>query len=171
MLAWGTGGTFVIGVNGMKQIASAGTPVATGPLTFVFRECTGGRCSLVSIDRTSGRRQTIGPAPERDAEAPIGLVSPDGQRVALVEGVAGSTELHLIDLRTGDDEAVGSVEGWSSLTPTAAWSADGRWLVYVDPDNGLVARQPALARTVTVDATIHPRVVQLRRTPAATTAP
>jgi hypothetical protein len=171
MLAWGSGGTFVIGTGGMKQIDSAGTVVATGPLTFIFRECTGSKCSLVSIDRTSGRRQTIGPAPERDAEAPIGMVSPDGRRVALVEGAADSTELHLLDLATGDDEVVGSVEGWTSLTPTAAWSPDGRWLVYVDPDHGLVAREPSLARTVTIDATIHPRVVLVRRTPVTTTAP
>ena len=58
-------------------------------------------------------------------------LSPDGRNVAFhIVGApgAGSYEIHVVDLATGDRTLIASDPAWLYFAPT--WSPDGRWLLY-----------------------------------------
>ena len=58
------------------------------------------------------------------------LYSPDGTRLAFVSDRAGSDDLYVLDLTSGAVTRVPFGDGGESLD---AWSPDGTWLYFRDP--------------------------------------
>jgi len=124
--------------------------LAIGPTAAVVRHCVT-NCPMLVIDRTSGRVHDLGVQLDGLSEDAYGLISPDGRFAAFDRLTAKGHELHVFDLVDGRDQLVGPIERWSTLVAAAAWSPDGRWLVYVNRERGLTADDPVGARQVLID--------------------
>ena len=100
----------------------------------------------VLLDRGTGVRRRIGPAPVNDNES--GVLSRDGRYAALRRWTrSGSSELRILDLRTGDVLArIADSQGFGDST-SLLWLPgerligilDGRLFLY-DPSDGKITK-------------------------------
>ncbi len=131
----------LVGLDG----AEAG-PSITLPREVLVVECDDqARCGSVVIDRATGTRRSLSGRPA-DTSPPPGLIAPDGSRAAVYRSsdADGSSPpaMHLIDLASGTDRAVGvSLDPTSGAEQSMVWSPDSRWLF-----------TPTSGRLVAVDA-------------------
>ncbi len=145
VVARGVGGDYVARPDGLHRITT-GSVVAIGPTRWLVVECDDqARCGSVVIDRATGTRRSLSGRPA-DTSPPPGLIAPDGSRAAVYRSsdADGSSPpaMHLIDLASGTDRAVGvSLDPTSGAEQSMVWSPDSRWLF-----------TPTSGRLVAVDA-------------------
>jgi hypothetical protein len=137
------GGVAVAPVSGWLAVVRARIPVAA-------QQNTVGVTSAVEILTPDGQLQ-LADLPWQDAIGNVALSwSPNGLRLAYhAQGAGGGgSELRVVDL-TGGPRATFRVRAADPcLGLLAAWSADERWLAYVDAaPTGLLLADPATGRT------------------------
>jgi hypothetical protein len=143
-----SGGTYVHDEAGPRRITT-GRVLALGRRHVVTTECDDQLvCADVIIDRDTGSRTEIDLAgPDGRSWLRTGVVnpnvetvSPDGTGVvALRPDDIDKLEIALVDLRTGGSTALGEFQG---SDPSAGWSADGRFLLYLDGDKLFYVDRP-----------------------------
>lgn len=101
-------------------------------------------CGMVVIDRATDARRAVPAAPDGDAVlAATGFVgpsagtgvSPDGRWVTGVKYDSFGLEFGLLDLDTGEFVVLPGVQ----FMPSATWSPDGRFLIYLNSGQRLLA--------------------------------
>lgn len=141
LLVPGVGGTYRVRPEGVRRV-TRGAVLAVGSDMFLAVECTThARCHVVVIDRSTGKRHTIGTGRQlhqlvQTAGKALGYgrVSPDG-RTAAVISVLGRPRLLLVDLRSGR---------------TTSFRLPLPRSLRMSPDSELVAWSPDSARVYTV---------------------
>jgi hypothetical protein len=138
--------------------------VATGPTRFLTEQCDPAlACHLVVIDRATGSGRPLGPYPLLGVGAGLrvetspGQISPDGATAAVTEYATASPVLHLIDLRSGRDRAVGGrVADLYGNPDVMVWTPDSRTLFFVDPLGTLRLVDAATGQVHTIGAPLPP---------------
>jgi len=99
---------------------------------LVYRRTTGGAPAMATLQwvEPTGRKESLAAKP--GAYRSVSL-SPDGKRVALTTGEAGSTDLWVYDPQR--DAMTRLTFGGSNLCPT--WSTDGQYLVFTSVGRGI----------------------------------
>jgi hypothetical protein len=133
-------GLYVYDEAGPRRLTT-GRLLALGRRHAVATECDDQLvCARVVIDRDTGTRTEIDGSGRRDEswlgvgalDPGIEMVSPDGTGVvALRPDSRDQLDLALIDLRTGASTVLGEAPG---VGYSVGWSADGRFLLYLDGD-------------------------------------
>ncbi|HEX3541234.1 MAG TPA: hypothetical protein VHT75_12445 [Acidimicrobiales bacterium] len=151
--------------DGMVQVTT-GALVATGPTRFLTEQCDPTPvCHLVVTDRATGAVRPLGPYPllgggvggGGGGGAPPGVVSPDGTTAAVTEYATAGPVLHLIDLRSGRDRAIGGrVADLYGNPDVMVWTPDSRTLFYVDPLGTLRLVDAATGQTHTIGVPLPP---------------
>ncbi|MGE5233177.1 MAG: protein kinase domain-containing protein [Acidobacteriota bacterium] len=113
---------------------------ANGSLAAVFGLQSSEASEIVWIDRTGKRSPTRIPPGEFSAPA----LSPDGRRLAIVEGLGGGarSDLWIADLEHGDQFQLTA----NGNAGSAGWSPDGKSLVFSTTNGDSLLRQPADGR-------------------------
>jgi hypothetical protein len=149
LLFLGTAGVYDSSA-GPTRLVTTGRVLAVGPTRLLAVECDARhRCSRVVMDHAGGARRSLGPAAEGAPGSPLGQISPNGARAAVVDGDAGAVPaVHLIDLVSGADRRLAVPAGHRVDEGGMVWSPDGRWLFVagelgrlyvVDATTGVVA--------------------------------
>lgn len=140
------GGYYAMTPEGPRRL-TRGQVVAVGSSAILIADCDDTlHCSRYLLDRDTGVRRRIGPAPVNDNEG--GVVSRDGRYAALRRWTrSGSSELRILDLRTGDVLArIADSQGFGDST-SLLWLPgerligilDGRLFLY-DPSDGKITK-------------------------------
>ena len=117
------GTTIFVTTGGASRPVTDGIVVATGPTTFLVRDCAATTtCALTVIDRPSGQRHAltiadIGTTARSVALPPqnrIGSISPDGQTAVAFRS---DNEAVFVDLKTGIGQGVSSIAARSNRLP------------------------------------------------------
>lgn len=151
----GIGGSWSARPDGIRRI-STGRLVAVGPTRWLVVECDDKHsCQTVAIDRSTGARHTISGI-DPQTNGPLGVVSPDGTKVALaLRAAQDPPSLHVIDLRSGADQtynvAVSAFDG-SALV----WSPDSAWLIVAEGNGRLDAMSANGSEGVRLDLGLPP---------------
>ena len=108
------------------------SPAPSGHGTLVYRRTSGGAPAMATLQwlDATGRKEPLAAKP--GAYRSVNL-SPDGKRVALTSGDAGSTDLWVYD--TQRDAMTRLTFGGSNLYPS--WSPDGQYLVFASIGKGI----------------------------------
>jgi hypothetical protein len=141
-------GVYVYDEAGPRRLTT-GRLLALGRRHAVATECDDQLvCRRVIIDRDTGTRADIDGDGRRGAswlgvgvlDAALEMVSPDGTGVvALRPDNRNELDLALIDLRTGASTVLGEPSG---LGYSVGWSADGRFLLYLEGDKLFYVDRP-----------------------------
>ncbi len=98
-------------------------------------------CHTVVVESATGAQRTLpGPALPHTPMTPWppGTIAPDGAAAAVLELSRDmQLSLHLLDLRSGADRALGLPVSQDADNETMAWSPDSKWL-FVVTDVGAV---------------------------------
>jgi hypothetical protein len=141
VLLTGNSGTFDAGPGGLRRLSLE--PLAAGPGRWLAVTCPGHHqhCHTVVVDSATGAQRTLpGPALPHTPMTPWppGTIAPDGAAAAVLELSRDmQLSLHLLDLRSGADRALGLPVSQDADNETMAWSPDSRWL-FVVTDVGAV---------------------------------
>lgn len=134
----GIGGSWSARPDGIRRI-STGQLVAVGPTRWLVVECDDKHsCATVAIDRSTGARHTVAGI-NPDTTGPLGVISPDGTKVALgLRTAQDPPGLHVIDLRSG---AVQTYNVANSVFDGGAlvWSPDSTWVIAAEANGKLDA--------------------------------
>lgn len=117
------------------RLVTAGTLLAVGPTGWLVSECVHHRhCSAVLVDRASGARHRVAPAP-RSAGPSYGVIAPGGRQAAVLTTTRAGGRLHLLDLASGTWRRIALPLGTETAYAdgSLAWSPDGRWLFVAGP--------------------------------------
>lgn len=144
----GTGGLLLAAPGGRYRVTESAPPQRVAPTTvvawsartFVELECDESlRCQLVVVDRISGARRSVGPAPANAVSLDYAELSPDDR--FMVRPVPEGVEI--TDLRDGSAivHAASIYPSWNATGgPTAmAWSLSGRHLLWLDDQGVMMA--------------------------------
>ena len=141
-----SGGYYVMTPNGPRRL-TRGEVLAVGTSAILITDCDDRlRCSRYLLDRDTGVRRRIGPAPVNDNES--GVMSRDGRYAVLRNWArSGSAELRILDLRTGDVlTRIADSRGYGDVS-SLLWLPDDRLvgildgsLFLYDPTDGKVTK-------------------------------
>lgn len=132
LMVTGTGGAYQARPDGWHRITT-GSVVAVGPTGWLAVECGDQHhCANVVIDRASGARHVL-PGRAANTDTSTGVISPDGSTAAVYRRTSGGkTTLHLLNLSTGANHRILTVDHTSFGNGSVAWSPDSRWLFVAD---------------------------------------
>lgn len=157
----GTGGIYDSRPGALRRVTT-GALLAAGPSGWLVTECDDAdRCTAVVVDRRTGTRRTIGPAPANTAWP--GVISPDGTTAAFstVDTASGQLTSDLLSIPSGTRHAIDPVvDHIDQSTGTAVWSPDSRWLLTLGQDGTLDAVDAQTGRARLLDASL-PNLDQL----------
>lgn len=132
-----TGGAYVSGANGFTRVTS-GQVIAAGATALLTLECDEHLvCSMIVIDRASGRRVSIGPPGAATHAFTPGVVSPDGRHAAYAAVDRSEQALYVLDLTNGRERKITDILTYDQAP--GAWSHDGRYFFYIDAEYALHA--------------------------------
>jgi hypothetical protein len=141
-------GLYIYDEAGPRRLTT-GRLLALGRRHAVATECDDQLvCARVIIDRDTGTRAEIDGSGRRDEswlgvgalDPGIEMVSPDGTGVvALRPGDRDQLDIALVDLRTGASTVLGEPSG---VGYSVGWSADGRFLLYLEGDKLFYVDRP-----------------------------
>ena len=160
-----TGGLYDATPSGLRRI-TAGALLAVGPTRWLTLECDDRhRCRPAVIDRGTGARRAV-PA-TLSANAPPGVIAPDGATAALFDAAPdGTVTLYLLDLASGRSRPIDWPIEQAVGDGTAVWSPDSRWLFSAGADGAIYAVDRATARVTPLGVSL-PALTQLAVRPAA----
>jgi len=171
----GTGGLLLAAPGGRYRVSDTGPPsrvadtltVAWSADTLVQLSCDPGlHCELVSVDRRSGARRVLGPAPSNAVNLGYTGVSPDGKWIArpVDDGIEVT---NLLDgSSTVQPSTLYSAWGSNGAPATMAWSASGRHLLWLDDDGRLMSWTVGTSEVVVVGGGLVPPLRALSVAPA-----
>ena len=142
------GGFYALGPDGPRRL-TRGQLLAVGRSQVLATDCDSTlHCSRYLVDRSTGARQVVGPAPVNDDVGGNGAVSDNGHYAALwAWSRSGSVELRILDLRTQATVARLADENGAGDASSLFWLADHRLmgvlnggLFLYDPRTGKVSR-------------------------------
>jgi len=136
LLVTGTGGVYEARPDGLRRVTT-GAVLAVGPTRWLTVECDDQyHCVNVVIDRANRARRVLARS-VGDANAPPGVISPDGSIAAVLRvDSTGQPTLDLLDLASGTHHSLAvSIEQRWFDTGGVTWSPDSRWL-FVAAANG-----------------------------------
>jgi hypothetical protein len=151
-----TSGEYDLKPSGIQRITT-GTVFASGPTGWLADECDAQyRCSATVISRSNGARHSINVPVSNLLNG--GVISPDGNTAAVLEGDGGPARLHLIDLHSGADRSTDV-----TLNPDLdyqdglfVWSPDSHWLFATNATGRLYAIDSAANKTNELPLTLGP---------------
>jgi hypothetical protein len=163
-----TSGGIYDGRRGGVRRISTGSLLAVGPTGWLVTERCAHRCTAVLIDRATGTRRVLGPAPS-GGRAGYGLISPDGATAAMFAvGHTGHITPYLLDLVSGARRPL-HIDIYQAIGDgTVVWSPDGHWLFAVGSTGRVRILDVATGQVSTLNAPL-PNLIQLaiRREPSA----
>jgi hypothetical protein len=148
------GGVYDVSLAGTRRI-TAGTVVAVGPTRWLASECDRrAHCAAVVIDRSDGARRPLDIRLDA-ADAPAGVISPDGTRAALPVRSPGPA-IEVVDLTTGAEHALSLRVSPNADWETLVWSPDSRWLFTTDADGTLYTVDARTGQIIDLSPAIGP---------------
>ena len=144
--------------GGAPEPLSADPLVAWSAAALIEQRCDGNECGWDRVDRTSGERRSLGPAPWGGSVLGAEL-SPDATQLAYVGGIGGPTSpsVEVLDLATGQRTVLDHAVTLTRIPPSngLVWSADGQWLFWVTDRGTLRAWQRGADRPQDVAGAGH----------------
>ena len=142
---------------------------AVGPTRWLALACRHRHCTNEVINPATGSHRTLPGPPLRNnawSYPPLGVVSPDGSKAAVLASHSSKITLQLVNLQSGAVTPLDVPMDPSPSNECLAWSPDGKWLFIAAAGGRLIAVEPRTGQIERLAVQL-PYITQVAVRPAA----
>ena len=142
---------------------------AVGPSRWLALACRHPHCTNEVINPATGSHRTLPGPPLRNnawSYPPLGVVSPDGSKAAVLASHSSKITLQLVNLQSGAVTPLDVPMDPSPSNECLAWSPDGKWLFIASAGGRLIAVEPRTGQIERLAVQL-PYITQVAVRPAA----